>query len=217
MKKIILLKGPGLLDYSEIAFLFESPDVSFETIEINAFSSEHPRFSDLKFDGLIFGSPYFFSPEEALWVRLLSKKIAPLLDNCWESNAKVLAMGRGALVFWEWMLADRWKNWKVFESAGVDDSLIECEFFIRGEWKALRCGRFSTDFILPDTNDFTDWESFLRNSGNTLGWVTRNCYITLVDLLAFMNSAQLESYGYSTDFEPGDFAGPIIEDIFELK
>jgi hypothetical protein len=217
MKKIMLLSGSGFSDYSELAFLFNSADVQFETFDVNVFGYSIHNFSDMELDGLIFGAPYSLAPHELLMDKLLAKKVAPILDLCWERKIKVLGLGRGALIFWEWMLGDKWRRWKAARTWNPGEALADCEIFVNNNWRHLPCGRLGEEIIVPQHADFTKWETFVRHSEETLGWNVGTFYLSLVDVLAYMNKSQIEDYGYSTEFSKNEFSGLLLKDIFEVS
>jgi hypothetical protein len=154
MKKIILPKSPGLMNISEWNVLLDKRLYNFEEIDINTFGYSIHKYSEWNFDAVILCAPYSLSPEECLLVKVLAKKLAPLLDVCRMKNIKVVALGRGALIVWEWMLYGKWKSWKSTEPWKGADPFLNCDVFLKTQSTTLPCARLGEDLIIPIEEDF---------------------------------------------------------------
>ncbi len=202
--KVVLIEGFG---FGEQSHLFN--ELSLHAIDTKSFDIDLPFSSEFKTQvedaGLvIFRSRWSATAEENIFVKTLFKKhlaYFEVLDKLVCTNkVKVIGIGRGALLWLEWLnftkkietplqwspedyVTNSWVNSKVHTQ---HNSTISIPSLISGRAHLLRLNLGGMAV-----------RTWVEQQEKAVGWViNEGLYLSLVDVLALSERAQLPDFGY---------------------
>lgn len=201
---ILLMEGVGFAEQSPFHTELTLQEVSSQIFDIDQpFEASFVELAE-KSKFVIFRSRWAATAEENLFTRMLVKKHLAYFDLLHElmlkGKIKVVAVGRGALLWLEWMRVRdmlgspiRWKPETLPSS-----SWIETQVFTQHKttiaMRSLVSGRALIYGLNLGGAKVTPWVEY---HSNPVGWIVNdNLYLSIVDVFALSERAQLSDYGY---------------------
>lgn len=202
--KVLLAEGLGFGEQSHLLNELALQDISAETYDFEqAYSADFKKCMESS-SMLVLRSRWSASIEENLLVRTLVKKHHSYFEAIDEmvrgGSLKLVAVGRGALLWLEWLRVQgklgsqvRWSPESLPTGLWVD-SKIYTKRLTTVSMRVLLSGRATISGLNLGGSEVRPWVEFRDQA---IGWVVnRDVYLSLVDVFALSERAQLPDYGY---------------------
>lgn len=202
--KLTLIEGMGLGEQNHFQNELSLYDFTAKVYDFDqAFSASFKT----EIDGsvlVVLRSRWSATVEENLFVKALVKKYQPYFEVLSELLAaekiKLVAMGRGALLWLEWLAITQkmgaplvfypqdfaTSTWVDTKIRTLSNTLVSIRSSVSGH-ASLQTPDFGALAARP----------WIENGENTVGWVVENrTYLSLLDVFSLSERAQLPDYGY---------------------